>query len=117
MSVLGVLLLFAGSQLSLTIIDLTQRKDLFVSLFMVGVTLAVNLAVGFVVGFILAYAPEIEPFECLIHGKGALDLTNRPALLYTDWNPGPKRAKLTGGWRVRQTVRSGEPCIENIHWL
>ena len=56
MSVLGVLLLFAGSQLSLTIIDLTQRKDLFVSLFMVGVTLAVNLAVGFVVGFILAYA-------------------------------------------------------------
>ena len=56
MSVLGVLLLFAGSQLSLTIIDLSQRKDLFVTLFMVGVTLALNLAVGFVIGFILAYA-------------------------------------------------------------
>jgi SulP family sulfate permease len=56
MSVLGVLLLFAGSQLSLTIIDLSLKKDLFVTVVMAGITLALNLAVAFVVGFILAYA-------------------------------------------------------------
>ena len=56
MSVLGVLLLFAGGQLSMTLIDIMDRKDLFVILVMVGITLALNLAVGFVVGFALAYA-------------------------------------------------------------
>jgi SulP family sulfate permease len=56
MSVLGVLLIFAGSQLALTIIDLNERKDLFVALVMLGITLASNLAVGFLVGIGLAYA-------------------------------------------------------------
>jgi SulP family sulfate permease len=56
MAVLGVLLLFAGSQLSMTILDLQSRKDLFVSLAMLGLTLATNLAVGFVVGIVLAWA-------------------------------------------------------------
>jgi SulP family sulfate permease len=56
MAILGVLLLFAGSQLALTIIDMKERKDLFVALVMLGITLASNLAVGFVVGFALAYA-------------------------------------------------------------
>jgi SulP family sulfate permease len=56
MAVLGVLLLFAGSQLAMTIMDLQSRKDLFVSLVMLGLTLATNLAVGFVVGIILAWA-------------------------------------------------------------
>ncbi len=56
MSVLGVLLIFAGSQLALTIIDLNERKDLFVALVILGITLASNLAVGFVVGIALAYA-------------------------------------------------------------
>ena len=60
MSVLGVLLVFAGSQLALTLIDLNERKDLFVSLVMLGITLASNLAVGFVVGFALAYALKSE---------------------------------------------------------
>ena len=60
MSVLGVLLLFAGSQLALTVIDLNERKDLFVSLVMLGITLASNLAVAFVVGFALAYALKSE---------------------------------------------------------
>ncbi|NTV33033.1 MAG: sulfate permease, partial [Deltaproteobacteria bacterium] len=48
MSALGVLLVFAGSQLALTILDLKGRKDLFVPLMMVGITLASNLAVGFI---------------------------------------------------------------------
>ena len=60
MSALGVLLIFAGSQLSLTILDLKGRKDLFVPLMMVGITLASNLAVGFMVGIALAYALKSE---------------------------------------------------------
>jgi SulP family sulfate permease len=60
LSALGVLLVFAGSQLALTVIDLKERKDLFVTLMMVGITLASNLAVGFVVGIALAYALKSE---------------------------------------------------------
>jgi len=56
MSVLGVLLLFAGSQLALTIIDLKERKDLFVAIMMLGITLASNLAVGFVAGIAIGIA-------------------------------------------------------------
>lgn len=60
MSVLGVLLLFAGSQLSLTVIDMKTRKDLFVSLMILGLTLASNLAVGFIVGVGIAYTLKSE---------------------------------------------------------
>ncbi len=56
MGVLGVLLVFAGSQLALTVIDMKERKDLFVALLMLGITLASNLAVGFMVGLAVAYA-------------------------------------------------------------
>jgi SulP family sulfate permease len=37
-----------------------ERKDLFVSLLMLGITLASNLAVAFIVGFIAAYALKSE---------------------------------------------------------
>ncbi|HID30038.1 MAG TPA: sulfate permease [Desulfobacterales bacterium] len=60
MSVLGVMLIFAGSQLALTIIDMRERKDLFVVLVMLGITLASNLAVGFLVGIGIAYALKSE---------------------------------------------------------
>ena len=56
MSILGVLLLFAGGQLALTLIDTDGRKDLFVALIMLGITLASNLAAGFIVGIAIAYA-------------------------------------------------------------
>ncbi len=56
MSVLGVLLFFAGSQLALTIIDLKERKDLFVAIVMLGITLASNLAVGFIAGIAIGLA-------------------------------------------------------------
>jgi SulP family sulfate permease len=55
LSVLGILLLFAGSQLSLTIMDLKNRKDFFVTLVIMGITLATNLAAGFVAGIAVAY--------------------------------------------------------------
>jgi sulfate permease, SulP family len=60
MAILGVLLIFAGAQLALTVIDLTARKDLFVSLLMLGITLASNLAIGFLAGIVVAYALKSE---------------------------------------------------------
>jgi len=60
MSALGILLLFAGSQLALTLLDLTQRKDLFVCLVILGITLAVNLAAGFLVGIAVAWVLKME---------------------------------------------------------
>ena len=60
MAILGVLLIFAGGQLALTVIDMKTRKDLFVSLLMLGITLASNLAAGFLVGIIVAYVLKSE---------------------------------------------------------
>ncbi len=63
LSVLGILLLFAGSQLALTIMDLENRKDFFVVLFMLGVTLASNLATGFVVGIVVAWVLKTKKLQ------------------------------------------------------
>jgi sulfate permease, SulP family len=60
MAILGVLLIFAGAQLALTVIDMKTRKDLFVSLLILGITLASNLAVGFLVGMVVAYVLKSE---------------------------------------------------------
>ncbi len=54
-SVLGVLLLFAGSQLALTVLDLKNRNELFVCLIILGITLATNLAAAFIAGIAIAY--------------------------------------------------------------
>jgi SulP family sulfate permease len=54
MSVLGALLVFAGAQLTLTIMDLDQRKDYFVATMILGITLASNLAAGFIAGMVVA---------------------------------------------------------------
>lgn len=56
MSILGVLLVFAGGQLALTINDMHSRNELFVIMVIVALTLSSNLALGAVVGIILAYA-------------------------------------------------------------
>jgi len=55
LSVLGVLLLFAGSQLALTVLDIKERKELFVCLIILGITLATNLAAAFISGIAIAY--------------------------------------------------------------
>jgi len=55
MSILGILLIFSGAQLTLTIMDLDTRKDYFVATLMLGITLASNLAVGFVIGIFVGH--------------------------------------------------------------
>jgi SulP family sulfate permease len=55
MSVLGVLLVFAGAQLTLTLMDLNRRKDYFVATLILGITLASNLAAGFIAGMFVAH--------------------------------------------------------------
>ena len=55
MAILGVLLLFAGSQLALTVLDIKERKEMFVVVTILGITLASNLAAGFIVGIAMAY--------------------------------------------------------------
>jgi len=55
MSILGVLLVFAGSQLALSIMDLENRKDYFVAILILGITLASNLAAGFIAGMVVAH--------------------------------------------------------------
>jgi SulP family sulfate permease len=56
LSLLGVLLVFAGLQLALMIHDLQDRTDLFVALFMLGIALASNLGMAFILGIIVAFA-------------------------------------------------------------
>jgi SulP family sulfate permease len=63
LSVMGVLLLFAGSQLSLTLLDMKTRSDLFTAILVLGVTLASNLAVGFVCGLAAAYGLKSKLFK------------------------------------------------------
>jgi len=60
LSVLGVLLAFAGIQLALTIEDVDNRKELFVGLLMVGLALAFNLGVAFFLGIAVAYLLQSE---------------------------------------------------------
>ncbi len=56
LSILGVLLVFAGCQLCLMIKDVKKKTDLFVVVLILGTTLATNLGVAFLVGLIIAYA-------------------------------------------------------------
>ncbi len=53
MAVLGVLLIFAGAQLAITVYDLKTKNEYFIVIIMLGVTLVANLSVGFAVGVIL----------------------------------------------------------------
>lgn len=60
MSSLGVLLVFAGSQLALALLHMKERKELFIPLMVLGITLASNLAVGFLTGIGLGYILKSE---------------------------------------------------------
>lgn len=63
LSVLGVLLFFAGTQLVLTILDMRERRQMFVIIAMLTLTLAMNLAWAFLVGMILAWLLKRERFN------------------------------------------------------
>jgi len=63
MSALGILLIFAGAQLSLTLLDMNTRKEMFIPILVVGITLASNLAAGFLTGIAVAYALKSEKFN------------------------------------------------------
>jgi SulP family sulfate permease len=63
LAVLGVLLLFAGGQLSVMILDMVKKKDLFVCLMVLGITLASNLAAGFIVSIIFAFVLKSKRFK------------------------------------------------------
>ena len=55
LSILGILLVFAGAQLTLTIMDLQGRKEYFTASMILGITLASNLAAGFITGMVIAH--------------------------------------------------------------
>jgi len=55
MSALGVLLIFAGSQLCLSLTDRRNREDIFIVAVMLALTLAFNLAASFIIGIVLAF--------------------------------------------------------------
>ena len=63
LSILGVLLVFAGAQLAMTILDMMSRKELFVTLLMLGITLGSNLAVAFIAGLIVAHLLRSEKLK------------------------------------------------------
>ena len=63
LSILGVLLVFAGGQLSLSIIDMMARKELFVIVLILSITLTTNLSWGFAVGLITAHLLQTKKFS------------------------------------------------------
>ena len=54
-AILGVLLFFAGTQLCLAIIDMKSRKELFIIMVILTITLTTSLSWGFGAGLILSY--------------------------------------------------------------
>jgi SulP family sulfate permease len=63
LSVLGALLIFAGAQLAMTVRDVGDRKEFFVCMSMLGITLASNLALGYLVGIGLHYLLRRDMFD------------------------------------------------------
>ncbi|XPV76980.1 MAG: putative sulfate/molybdate transporter [Desulfovibrio sp.] len=54
LSIFGVLLVFAGTQLAMSIADMKSGNELFIVMIIVGIALASNLAWGFLVGILLS---------------------------------------------------------------
>lgn len=64
LSLLGVLLLFAGTQLAMTVKDISEKKDLFVVLLMLGITFGSNnLAIGFISGIAVFHIIKYDCFK------------------------------------------------------
>jgi SulP family sulfate permease len=55
-AILGTLLLFAGLELAMLILDIKQKKDLFIALLIAGISLATtNMGIAFLIGIIVYY--------------------------------------------------------------
>ena len=63
LSVLGILLVFAGMYLGLTILDMFARKDMFVVLLILAITLTANLAWAVLAGIILSKILQSDKFS------------------------------------------------------
>ena len=63
LSVLGALLVFAGGQLAMTVRDVGDRKEFFVCMAMLGITLASNLALGYLAGIGLYHLLSRDMFD------------------------------------------------------
>jgi SulP family sulfate permease len=63
-AILGVLLLFAGLELALLIMDVREKRDLFVAFLIAGIGLATtNMGIAFFIGIIVAYLMKREEIE------------------------------------------------------
>ncbi|HID97157.1 MAG TPA: sulfate permease [Thermodesulfobacteriaceae bacterium] len=62
-SVLGVLLVFAGSQLAIMIRNLEEKKDYFTAVIILGIALTSNLGIAFLAGTILAWLLKSGKFS------------------------------------------------------
>jgi SulP family sulfate permease len=62
-AILGVLLLFAGGQLALALMDLRTRSELFVAVAMLAITLTANLAYGFCAGLVLLWIIRLRKVD------------------------------------------------------
>ena len=62
LSILGVLLVFAGLQLAAMIMDLKEKQELFVALFMLGLALTFNLGAAFLSGIAVAFMLKTKRF-------------------------------------------------------
>lgn len=63
LSILGVLLVFAGLQLGLAILDMFNRKEMFVVLLILCITLSSNLAWAFGIGLAVAHLIKSDKFS------------------------------------------------------
>jgi SulP family sulfate permease len=63
-AILGVLLVFAGLELALLIVDVTERADLFIALLIAGISLSTkNMGAAFVIGFITMHLMKWKKIE------------------------------------------------------
>jgi len=70
MSVLGVLLVFAGMELALVTRDVKEKADFFIMIVTVAAILAASsMTIGFVIGFILSYLVNLGAFKIEREGK------------------------------------------------
>jgi hypothetical protein len=93
----GVLLVFAGIQLAVTIMDPDRPKDYFVATLILGITLASNLAAGFIAGMLVAWLLRWE------------NLSVWKTLQYSDQSRPPRVKTFTTAMVLLRVGITGKP--------